>query len=236
MANIQKIIETLKEKPDVVYVGEYFDSLPSSHGFEPGLTSGTNYLYVAPRNGLYNVSELNRFMDGLLPQMQSMHRKPFVEGIQLSIHGGNPKGISLGYINYADVIGKRSLREERVFENSVPLDYATQQALKNREDKQRSNNHMELDRIIRNIEVTTQSETHQTVIYSVEEPLIRIVRIEPYPDEKIARHAKEGTLSIGRGAFLRDALRVRDDRGFISNWQLLKYQTSNRARSVLGLK
>ena len=232
MTKLQEIIETLKEKPDVVYVGEWFDKMPGYNGFEPGIISGANHLYIAPKRGLYNVDELNQFMDGLLPQVQLMRRKPFVKDTQLRTHGSNPKGIRLGYLDYADVIGKRSLREERVFERSVPLDYTTAQALEKGKDIQRHPQNCEQNRTIKDIR-STESNTPQIIIYSAEEPLIRIVRIEPYPDERIARDAKEGELYIGRGACLRDSYRIRDDRAFISNWQLRKYQASNMARKML---
>ncbi len=232
---LKEIIETLKEKPDVVYVGDWFDKMPSQNGFEPGIISGANHLYIAPRCGLYNVGELNQFMDELLPEQKPWRRKPFEEGIQLRIHGGNPKGIRLGYVDYADVIGKRSLREERVFEKGVPFDYCTQQALEKGEDRQR--HHQEPDRVIKNIKVT-DSDTHKTVVYSIEELLIRVVRIEPYPDERIARDAKEGFNYWGRGACIRDSYRSThgSDTAFISNCELMKYRASNVARKVLGMK
>lgn len=235
MTKLQEIIETLKEKPDVLYLGDWFDEMPGFNGFEPGLVSGANHLYVAPRSGLYNVDELNQFMDELLPEEKLMRRKPFQEDIQLRIYGRNPKGIRLGYIDYADVIGKRSIREQRLFESSVPLDYSTEQALEKGEDIQRHHKTYIPDRTIKNIKVR-ESDKHRTVIYSVEEPIIRIVRIETYPDDRIAKDAKEGILAIGRGAFLRDSYRINDDSAFISNWQLRIYQASNMARKVLGVK
>jgi len=227
-----EMIEALEKKTDVVYIGNYFDKLPSSHGFELGSISGINYLYVAPRGGLYSTDELNNFMDGLFPQMQSIARKTFRKDRQLRVHGSNPEGIFLGHIDYADVIGKRILREERIIKNGVPLDYATEQAVEKGNDVEIRYPNRTLAQVVED----EHQSTDRTITYSREEPLIRIVRIEPYPDERIARNAKEGILEISRGAYIKDADPDLRSRGaFISNFQLLRfrYRAANMAKFIL---
>lgn len=99
-----KVIRALEENPDIEYgfQGPFRDSFPESEG--DGISQYAFY-WVAPKKGLYNPSDLQEFMMGLVPDIKPLNSKIFSRT--------NEK-LMLGYLNFSEVIAR-----ERVVGTSI---------------------------------------------------------------------------------------------------------------------
>jgi hypothetical protein len=73
MSKLKTIQDTLRSNPNVVIIGDAFEKVFPP---EKGIVNVINYI-IAPKSGLYTVSELQSFMANLIPGLEPNYKQDF---------------------------------------------------------------------------------------------------------------------------------------------------------------
>jgi len=99
---MQVVVDSLRANPDVVVVGA-FESNNLSSGEWPGSHWNRSLdIYTHPKDPLYTADELNRFMGGLVPELQPSCSDLFSGGTR-------GEDLAVGILYYDEVIGTAAL-------------------------------------------------------------------------------------------------------------------------------